>query len=126
MPTIDEAAFVAMLDERIQPALPDGLPTESAVRSPSISDHFEYVDVLALGELPRDVAVAMLVMHANHALYGFSDGLSEDAGEPWGGFVTIDGDMLRVRFGQLPRRDPDAGYLADELAPIPISSVVTG
>jgi hypothetical protein len=33
-------------------------------------------------------------------------------------------DLLRVPLGRLPRSSPDAGYLADELDPIPIDDIV--
>ncbi|HET7170930.1 MAG TPA: hypothetical protein VFI18_04780 [Gaiellales bacterium] len=63
---------------------------------------------------------------SGEAFYQYTDGISEDAREPFGGFVTIDGDVLRVRFGRLPRHDADRAYLAPEVEPIPIAAVVTG
>jgi hypothetical protein len=54
----------------------------------------------------------------------YSDGVSEDAREPYNGCATIDGDLLRLHFGRLPRSNPDAGYLAPELDPIPISDIL--
>jgi hypothetical protein len=71
--------------------------------------------------LSRDAALAALLKSANDALYQFSDDVSEDAREPYSGCVTIDGDLLRVRFGRVPTAKPDAGYLADELEPIRIA-----
>jgi hypothetical protein len=68
--------------------------------------------------------LAALVESANDALYQFSDGVSEDAREPYNGCITIDGDLLRVRFGRVPRSSPDAGYLAAELEPIPIGDII--
>ena len=40
------------------------------------------------------------------------------------GCVTIDGDLLRIRFGRVPRSNPDAGYVAPELEPIAIGDIV--
>jgi hypothetical protein len=54
----------------------------------------------------------------------FSDDVSEDAREPYNGCVTFDGDLLRVRFGPVPRSSPDAGDLAAGLEPIPISDIL--
>jgi hypothetical protein len=82
------------------------------------------LEVLELGKLPRDVALAEVVAYANQALDQFSDGISEDASEPYNGCVTIDGDLLRVRFGPVPRSNPDSGYLAPELEPIPIGDII--
>jgi hypothetical protein len=65
-----------------------------------------------------------LVESANDALYQFSDAVSEDAREPYNGCVTIDGDLLRVRFGRVPRSSPDDGALAPELEPIPIGDIL--
>ena len=114
------------LDRRVLPTLPTEWPGGDAwpVRSGSVSDHFEYVEVLELGNLPRDVALAVVVEYANQALGQFSDGVSEDAREPYNGCVTIDGDLLRVRFGRVPRSSPDAGELAPEREPIPISDIL--
>jgi hypothetical protein len=56
-----------------------------------------------------------LVDWVNEALSQYSGGVSEDAREPYGGWVTIDGDVFRVRFGRLPRADPDRAWLAPEL-----------
>jgi hypothetical protein len=54
----------------------------------------------------------------------FSDGVSEDAREPYAGMVTIDRDVLRIRFGRLPRHDPEARWLAAELEPIPLEEII--
>ncbi len=54
--------------------------------------------------LPRDVAVAFLVEWLNEALAQYSDGVSEDAREPYGGLVTIDGAVLRLRPSWSPSR----------------------
>jgi hypothetical protein len=121
---IDEAELVQALDRRVLSALPTEWPTPGAERSPSVSDHFDYVEMVELGSMPRHVAVALVVEHANNALAGFSGGVSEDAREPYGGVVTIEGDLLRVRFGRLPHSHPDARYLADELEPIPIRDII--
>jgi hypothetical protein len=68
--------------------------------------------------------LAALDESLNDALAQYSDGVSEDAREPYNGCVTIDRDLLRVRFGRVPRSSPDAGHLAPELEPIPISDVL--
>ena len=93
---IDIPALVDMLDERAARALSDTRPDDEwRVRSGSVGDHL-----------------------------------------PWGGdgsqlgplprdVVTIDGDMLRVCFGRLPRGQPERAYLAPEVEPIPIAAVVT-
>lgn len=61
---------------------------------------------------------------ANDALYQFSDDVSEDAREPYNGSVTFDGDLLRIRFGRVPRSSPDAGCFAAELEAIPIAAIL--
>jgi hypothetical protein len=123
---IDEAALVQALDRRVLPTLPTEWPGGDAwpVRSTSVSDHFEYLDVLELHDLTRDAAITAAVEAANIALVGFSDGVSEDAREPYSGSVTIDGDLLRVRFGRVPRTNPDDGDLAPEREPIPIGDIL--
>jgi hypothetical protein len=123
---IDEAELVQALDRRVLPTLPTEWPEGDAwpVRSTSVSDHFEYLDVLELHDLTRDAAIAAAVEAANIALLGFSDGVSEDAREPHNGSVSIDGDLLRVRFGRVPRTNPDDGDLAPELEPIAISGIL--
>ena len=72
----------------------------------------------------REDVLAALVESANDALAAYNDGVSEDAREPYSGCVTIDGDLLRVRFGRVPRSSPDAGDLAPELEPIPIGDIL--
>jgi hypothetical protein len=122
---IDMAALVKALDARVASALPAEWPTDWSVRSSSVAIHFPWNgDASHLEDLPADVAVHFLVDWVNEAFYQFTDGVSEDAREPYGGFMTIDGDLLRVRFGRIPRRDADAAYLAPECDPIPIASVV--
>jgi hypothetical protein len=118
-----------MLDERVGATLPATWPspTDWPVRSSSIGEHLPWGgDTAELEKLPRDVAISFLVEWVSEALGQYSDGVSEDAREPYGGCITIDGDVLRVRFGRLPRAQPDAGWFAPELAPIPISAVVNG
>jgi hypothetical protein len=115
---IDETELVQALDRRVLVTLP------GSVRTWSISDHLDYLHSVELSDLSRDAALIALVESANDALYQFSDGVSEDAREPYNGCVTIDGDVLRVRFGRVLRSNPDAGYLADELEPIPISDII--
>jgi hypothetical protein len=115
---IDEAELVRALDRRILVTLP------GSARTCSISDHLDYLHSRELRDLSRDAVLLALVESANDALYQFSDGVSEDAREPYNGCVTIDGDLLRVRFGPVPRAKPDAGYLADELEPIPIGDIL--
>jgi hypothetical protein len=123
---IDLPGLIEKLDERVVRELPDSWPTDFRVRSQSVGHHLPWgVDPSHLEKLPRDVAVSFLVDWANEALSQYSDGVSEDAREPYGGCVTIDGDMLRVRFGRLPRGDPDRAWLAPEVEPIPIGEVVT-
>lgn len=123
---IDEPELVQALDRRVLPTLPNEWPGGDAwpVRSSSVSDHFEYLEVLELAALPRDAALAAVVEYANQAIGQFSDGVSEDARELYNGCVTIDGDQLRVRFGRVPRSSPDAGCLADELEPILIGDIL--
>jgi hypothetical protein len=123
---IDEAELVQALDRRVLPTLPTEWPGDGGypVRSSSVSGHFDYLHSLELAAVPRDMALAALVESANEALAQFSDGVSEDAREPYNGCVTIDGDLLHVRFGRVPRSDPDAGHLAPELEPIPISEIL--
>jgi hypothetical protein len=123
---IDEAELVQALDRCVLPTLPTEWPGSDAwsARSTSVSDHFEYLDVLELHDLTRDAAIDAAVEAANIALFGFSDGVSEDAREPYNGIVTIAGDLLRVRFGRVPRSNPDPGDLAPELEPIPISDIL--
>jgi hypothetical protein len=74
--------------------------------------------------MPRDVALAILVDNANDAVSQLADTMSEEHREPNNGCITIDGDLLRVRFGSVPRSNPDAGYLAPELEPIPIRDII--
>jgi hypothetical protein len=115
---IDQAGLVQALDRRVLVTLP------GSARTWSMSDHFDYLDSLALADRSQDAILAALVESANDALYQFGDGVSEDAREPYNGCVTIDGDLLRVRFGRVPRSSPDAGYLAPELEPIPIGDIL--
>jgi hypothetical protein len=115
---IDEAELAQALDRRVLVTLP------GSARTWSISDHFDYLHSLELSGVSRDAVLAALVESANDALYQFSDGVSEDAREPYNGCVTIDGDLLRVRFGRVPRSSPDAGDLAPELEPISISTIL--
>jgi hypothetical protein len=123
--TIDIAALVEALDACAAKAMPKTWPTEWSARSTSVGDHLPWGgDGSLLAQYPRDVAIHFVVGWANEALYQFSDGVSEDAQEPYGGFVTVDGDLLRVRFGRIPRGDADAAYLAPECDPIPIETVV--
>jgi hypothetical protein len=78
-----------------------------------------------LDELPLDQAIEALVESINEALAGYSGGVSEDACEPYGGWVEADGDVLRVRYGRVPFSHPDDGRRAPELPPIPLSAFVT-
>jgi hypothetical protein len=119
-------ALIEMLDQRIRPTLPTVWPGKWGVRSSSIRDQMELLrhNMRLLEETPPDVALALLVENVNEALYQYSDGVSEDACEPCGGMVTIDRDQLRVRFGLLPRADPDAGHQAAELEAIPIGEIL--
>jgi hypothetical protein len=122
---IDMPLLVRMVDERVARTLPARWPSGWAVRSASVGDHPPWGGNPAeLEALPHDVAVAFVVDWLNAALAQYSDGVSEDAREPYGGLVTIDGAVLRLRFGRLPRGSPDTGYLAAELEPIPIDAVV--
>jgi hypothetical protein len=124
---IDLPRLIEKLDERVARELPSSWPTDFRVRSESVGRHLPWAgDASQLEKLPRDVAISFLVDWLNEALSQYADGVSENAREPYGGFVTIDGDMLRVRFGRLPRCDPDRAWLAPELEPIPISEVVRG
>ena len=124
---IDLAALIEKLDERVARELPSPEPTDLRPRSQSVGRHLPWGgDSSHLEKLPRDVAISFLVQWANEALSKYSDVLSEDAREPYGGCVTIDGAVLRVRFGRLPRGDPDRAWLAPELEPIPIGEIVTG
>lgn len=115
---IDEAELAWALDRRVLTTLP------GSARTWSISDHFDYLHSVARASLSRDVALAALVESANDALSQFSDDVSEDAREPYNGCVTLDGRLLRVRFGRVPRSSPDAGDLAPELEPIPIGDIL--
>jgi hypothetical protein len=115
---IDEAELVQALDRRILVTLP------GSARTWSISDHLDYLHSRELRDLSRDAVLAALVESANDALYQFGDDVSEDAREPYNGCVTIDGDLLRVHFGRVPRSSPDARYLAPELEPIPIGGIL--
>ncbi len=115
---IDEAELVQALDRRVLVTLP------GSARTWTISDHFDYLEVWGLANLPKDVALAELAMYANQALGQFSDSVSEDAREPYNGCVTIDGGLLRVRFGRVPRTNPDDGDLAPELEPISIGDIL--
>jgi hypothetical protein len=115
---IDEAELVLALDRRILVRLP------GSARTWSISEHLDYLNSRELGELSRETALAAIVEYANEAIVQFSDSVSEDAREPYNGCVTIDGDLLRLRFGRVPRSSPDAGYLAPELEPIPIGDII--
>jgi len=97
---IDLSALVEKLDERIARELPTPWPPGWQVHSKSVGDHLPWGgDASGLEKLPRDVAIS---------------------------FLTIAGDVFRVRFGRLPRGDPDRAWLAHELEPIPISEVVPG
>jgi hypothetical protein len=121
----DMQAFVEALDVRAAGAMPTDWPTEWSARSTSVANHIPWnADASHLEHLPLDVAIHFLVDWVNEAFSQFTDGVSEDAHEPYGGFMTIDGDLLRVRFGRIPRGDPDAAYLAPECDPIPIASIV--
>ena len=115
---IDEAALLQALDRRVLGTLPGSAQTWS------IGDHFDYLHAVQRPGLPRDAVLTALVQSANDALYQFSGGVSEDAREPYNGCATIDGDLLRVRFGAVPRSSPDAGHLAPELEPIPLSDII--
>jgi hypothetical protein len=115
---IDEAELLRALDQRVLAKLP------GSARTWSISDHLDYLHSVERAALSRDAALAALAESANDALYQFSDGVSEDAREPYNGSVTIDSDLLRVRFGRVPRSSPDAGYVAPELEPIPIGDII--
>jgi hypothetical protein len=123
---IDEAELVQALDRRVLPTLPTAWPGGDAwpARAASVSDHFGYLHSLTLTGLDRDTALTTLVESANDALGQYSDGVSEDAREPYNGCVTIDGDLLRVRFGRVARTNPDDGDLAPELEPIPIRDIL--
>lgn len=123
---LDEAELVQALDRRVLPTLPTEWPGGDAwpARSTSVSDHFDYLHSLTLTGLERDVALAALEDSANEALVQFSDGVGEDAREPYSGCVTVDGELLRVRFGRVPRSNPDDGSLAPELEPIPLSDIL--
>jgi hypothetical protein len=124
---IDLPGLAEKLDERVGRALTSSWPTDWHVRSSSVGKHLPWgSDASYLEKLPRDVAISFLVDWANEALSQYSDALSEDAREPYGGFVTIDGDVFRVRFGRVPRGDPDRAWLAPELEPIAIADVVSG
>ena len=93
--TVRTDTFLAAFDRRVNGALPQSWPTLSAVRSSAVSSHFSGADPLALNEFPIDVALHY-----------------------------IDRDVLRVRFGRLPRHDPDAGWLVAELEPIPLEEII--
>ena len=124
---IDNEALTRLLDERIAATLPTFWPTKGwawDVRSPSVGHHWP-VGVHFLDELPRRQAIEALVESINEALAGYSRGVSEDACEPYGGWVEADGDVLRVRFGRVPFSHPDDGRRAPELPPIPLSAFVT-
>ena len=123
---IDLSALIEKLDERVARELPESWPTDVHVRSPSVGIHLPWgSDASYLEKLPRDVAISFLVDWVNEALAEYSDGLSEDAREPYGGCITFDCEVFRVRFGRLPRADPDRPWLAPEVEPIPIGEVVT-
>ena len=115
---IDEDELVQALDRRVLATLP------GTARTWSIRDHLDYLHSLELAALPREAVLAAIVESANDALYQFSDDVSEDAREPYNGCAAIHGDLLRVRFGRVPRSNPDAGDLADELDPIPIDDIL--
>jgi hypothetical protein len=123
---IDEAELVQALDRRIPPTLPTKWPGGDAwpVRSSSVSDHFDYLEVHELASLPRDVALAFLVDQATYALVAYSDASARTPASPTTATSPIDGDVLRVRFGRVPREHPDSGHLADELEPIPIRDII--
>lgn len=124
---IDNEALTRLLDERFAATLPTSWPTKGwawDVRSPSVGHHWP-VGVHFLDELPRDQAIEALVESINEALAGYSGGVSEDACEPYGGWVEADGDVLRVRYGRVPFSHPDDGRRAPELPPIPLSAFVT-
>jgi hypothetical protein len=53
-----------------------------------------------------------------------SDAVSKRRPERYNGCVTIDGDLLRVRLGRVPRTHSDDGDLAPQLEPIPISDIL--
>jgi hypothetical protein len=115
---IDQAEFVQALDRRVLVRLP-GSP-----RTWSISDHLDFLYSRELSDLSRNAALAAVVEYANEAIVQFSETVSEDAREPYNGCLAIDGDLLRVRFGRVPKSSPDAGYLAPELEPIPIGDIL--
>ena len=124
---IDNEALTRLLDERIAATLPTSWPTKGwawDVRSPSVGHHWP-VGVHFLDELPLDQAIEALVESINEAITGYSSGVSEDACEPYNGFVEADGDVLRVRFGRVPFSHPGDGRRAAELPPIPLSAFVT-
>jgi hypothetical protein len=124
---IDNEALTRLLDERIAATLPTFWPTKGwawDVRSPSVGNHWP-VGVHFLDELPLEQAIEALVESINEALVGYSKGVSEDACEPYGGWVEADGDVLRVRYGRVPFSHPDDGRRAPEVSPIPLSEFVT-
>jgi len=112
---IDHVAFADALDGRIEQATGWTGVAEYLGRG----DRWIGIDVV-----PRDVAVAIVADNANYAIGQLADEISEDHREPYNGCVTIDGDLLRLRFGLVPRSNPDAGYLAPELEPIPIGDII--
>lgn len=122
---VDAGALVRLLDERLGTALPETWPGRWGARSSSIGSQFLVADLRRLTGMPLDLALHFLVEYANEAIYQYSDGVSEDTHEPYNGMVSIDGDVLRVRFGRLPRSRPDEAYSAPELEPIPISQIIS-
>jgi hypothetical protein len=123
---IDDAALAQALDRRIHPTLPTEWPgnDECPVCSSSVSDHLDYLHSRELGDLSRNAVLAALVESANAALYQFSDGVSEDAREPYNGCVTLGGDLRGVRVGGVPRSDPDVGTSCPEPETITIAEIL--
>jgi hypothetical protein len=104
-------ALVRALDERV---------------GDSISRHLDLAALSGLRALPRDVALAGLIDAINEAIAADRDEVSKQAREPYNGVATIDGELVRLRLGPVPRSAPDRGWLAPELQPIPIALVLTG
>ena len=123
---IDEDELARALDMRVLPTLPTEWPGGDAwpARSFSVGEHLDYLHSLNAAGMERNLALTLLVDSVNDALGQYSDGVGEDAREPYSGCASIDGDVLRIRFGRVPRSSPDDGVLAPELESIPLGDII--
>ena len=122
---VDETRFVCELEKRVREATYDEWPVARPPAEHSLHDAYALLGALRWSEVAPGAAVKVLAERANEALWSYSEAVSEDAQEPFGGEVFAEGGVFEVRFGRLPRGTPDARGLARRLDPIRVSLVVS-